>query len=108
MLKKETVMLELALLELFKKLLDEEVDDSIANMFLELSEDSIKNYLKVDYLEFKLYDNVIVMLAVYLYKSRCDIGLESFGEGTKSIKYESVTIPKQIKAMLPKPRIRWL
>ena len=78
------------MLELFKKLLDEEVDDSIANMFLELSEDSIKNYLKVDYLEFKLYDNVIVMLAVYLYKSRCDIGLESFGEGTKSIKYESV------------------
>ena len=96
------------MLELFKKLLDEEVDDSIANMFLELSEDSIKNYLNVDYLEFKLYDNVIVMLAVYLYKSRCDIGLESFGEGTKSIKYESVTIPKQIKAMLPKPRIRWL
>ena len=48
------------------------------------------------------------MLAVYLYKSRCDIGLESFGEGTKSIKYESVNIPKQIKAMLPKPRIRWL
>ena len=96
------------MLELFKKLLDEEVDDSIANMFLELSEASIKNYLKVDYLEFKLYDNVIVMLAVYLYKSRCDIGLESFGEGTKSIKYESVNIPKQIKAMLPKPRIRWL
>lgn len=96
------------MLELFKKLLDEEVDNSIANMFLELSEESIKNYLKVDYLEFKLYDNVIVMLAVYLYKSRCDIGLESFGEGTKSIKYENVNIPKQIKAMLPKPRIRWL
>ena len=96
------------MLELFKKLLDEKVDDSIANMFLELSEESIKNYLKVDYLKFKLYDNVIVMLAVYLYKSRCDIGLESFGEGTKSIKYESVNIPKQIKAMLPKPRVRWL
>lgn len=96
------------MLELFKKLLDEEVDDSVANMFLELSEESIKNYLRVDYLEFKLYDNVIVMLALYFYKTRCDIGIESFGEGSKSIKYSNTNIPKEIKAMLPKPRIRWL
>ena len=43
------------MLDLFKKLLDEDIEDSVAEMFLKLASDSIKNYLKVDYLEFKTY-----------------------------------------------------
>lgn len=96
------------MLDLFKKLLDEDIEDSVAEMFLKLASDSIKNYLKVDYLEFKTYDYAIVMFALYLYKTRCDIGVENIGEGTKSIKYNNEKIPNQIKAMLPKPKVRWL
>lgn len=96
------------MLELFKTLLDEDIDDNIANMFLDLAQSSIKNYLRLDYVEPQIYDNVIVMLALYLYRTRCDIGIENTSEGSKSIKYNNIEIPNQIKAMLPKPRIRCL
>lgn len=83
-------------------------DNTLGKFYISTAKDMIKSHLHIDYLEEGLYTNAITMLAIYLYNNSQMLGISSRKEGDITTEVDNIEIPKQIKAMLPKPKVRSL
>lgn len=92
------------MLELFQTLVKKTFEDhSIPNFYLGNAEKAILKYTGLEYLT-EDFNIPIVMLAVHFYSSAGT--LNSITEGNKTITNFNDSIPPQIKALLPYPRLK--
>ena len=93
----------LQLMKLLLGITDNTYDD-ILQFYLNKAELAIKNYSCLDAIPNE-YNNAVVDLAVYFYKNRDKTGITSMSQGARS---QSLVddIPKTIKAILPKPKLK--
>lgn len=96
------------MIETIKLILGNNIDDVLCEFYINTAKDMIISHLNLNYLEDGLYENAIIMLVVYLYNNATTLGISTRKEGDISISLENLTIPSQIKAMLPKPKVRFL
>lgn len=89
-------------------ILGDSYDNTLGKLYIETAKSMIRSYLNVDYLEEGLYTGAITLLAVYLYNNAEMLGLAQRKEGDVTFSLEDIKIPKQIKAMLPKPKVRFV
>ena len=89
-------------------ILGDSYNNTLGKLYIEVAKSMIQSYLNVGYIEEGLYSGAIVMLTVYLYKNAEMLGLSQRKEGDVTLSLEDIKIPKQIKAMLPKPKARFV
>lgn len=91
------------MLEMLEAILQGKFEDKEVGIFyLETAKSIILNYCNVTSLDAS-YNNAIVLLAAHLYNNSSVI--KSKKEGEKSVTYANISIPSEIKMMLPRPRI---
>jgi len=82
--------------------------DEVLNFYIVKAKNSIRKYClltKEEYLANADLLNPTVELALFYYQNSKNIGLKSYGEGTKGKTFETGDIPSSIKATLPSPPI---
>lgn len=104
----DTMRGELMFEEYLLLIIGDSYNSTLGKMYIDISKNMIMSYLNVDYLEDGLYTGAIVMLSAYLYNNAEMLGLSQRKEGDITLSLESIDIPKQIKAMLPKPKVRFV
>jgi len=94
--------------EYLKLILGSRYNETLVDFYIEASKQAITEYLNVKSLDEETYSTAIAMLTIYLFNSPDTLGLDAREEGDVSYTFGSVDIPNQIKAMLPKPKVRFV
>lgn len=88
-------------------ILGNKYDESIVDFYIEIAQQMVCNYVNVNTVE-QRYEGAITMLVLYLYNNADMLGISDRKEGDITISIPDIKIPAQIKAMLPKPKVRVL